>query len=68
MYTELDIGVGRVVQALQAKGMWDETLFVFVSLQRSDSVARHFSVRARTTSHMHSFIDSGQRRTSGSCH
>ena len=32
MYTELDIGVGRVVQALQAKGLWDEALFVFVGL------------------------------------
>lgn len=32
MYTELDNGVGRVVEALKAKGMWNETLLVFVRI------------------------------------
>jgi arylsulfatase A-like enzyme len=31
MYTELDYGVGAIVSALKARGMWGESLLAFAS-------------------------------------
>lgn len=56
MYTEMDTGVGQVIQALKSKGMWDETLVVFVSQGRRSGM---FAARLSLLSNI--FLCLGQR-------
>ena len=59
MYTELDFGIEKVVNALKKKGMWQDTLLIFVS--DNGGPLDHCTVSVGGMSRRHYYRDAGSK-------